>query len=190
MRFTFLPLLALAAYGVTFVAEKALLRGRKVKTAVNWDRGSLAAFDISGVLSVPAGIILGFTDFGRVRAGETYVEAAGILLLLAGTAFRWTAVFTLRSYFTVNVAILEGHRIVRHGIYRFIRHPSYTGLLLRYLGFGLAFANWLSAALIFLPLFGATLYRIRVEEAALRERFGGEYRSYSRATKRLIPGVY
>ena len=79
---------------------------------------------------------------------------------------------------------------MRRGVYRFIRHPSYTGLLLRYLGFGLAFANWLSAALIFLPLLGATVYRIRVEEAALRERFGDEFLSYSRATKRLIPGVY
>jgi protein-S-isoprenylcysteine O-methyltransferase Ste14 len=190
MRFTFLPSLALAVFGLTFVVEKAFLWGRKVKTEANWDRGSLAAFDISGVLSVPAGIVLGFTDFGRMRAGAGVVEAAGVFLLLAGTAIRWTAVFTLGSYFTVNVAILEGHRIVRHGIYRFIRHPSYTGLLLRYLGFGLAFANWLSLALIFLPLCVATLYRIRVEEAALRERFGEEYLSYTRATKRLIPGIY
>jgi len=112
------------------------------------------------------------------------------MLRRAGTAVRWAAIFTLKSYFTVNVSILEGQRIVRHGVYRVIRHPSYTGLLLRYLGFGLAFANWLSAALIFLPLCAATLYRIRVEEVALRERFGEEYLSYARATKRLIPGVY
>ena len=190
MRFTFLPLLAVAIYGVTFVAEKILLRGRKVRTEVNWDRGSLAAFDVSGVLTVPAGVVLGFTGFGRMRAGAGLVEAAGILLLVAGTTLRWAAVFTLGSYFTVNVTILEGQRVVRRGLYRFVRHPAYAGLLLRYLGFGLAFANWLSAALIFLPLLGATLYRIRVEEAALRERFGEEYLSYARATKRLIPGVY
>src|SRR5438046_3499224 len=122
MRFTFLPLLAFAVYGVTFVAEKALLRGRKVKTDANWDKGSLALFDISGVLSVPAGIILGFTDIARMRAGETYVAVAGIVLLIAGTAVRWAAIFTLRKFFTVNVTILEGQRIVRHGVYRFIRH--------------------------------------------------------------------
>ena len=44
MRFTFLPLLAVAFYGVTFVAEKVLLRGRKLKTGANWDKGSLALF--------------------------------------------------------------------------------------------------------------------------------------------------
>jgi protein-S-isoprenylcysteine O-methyltransferase Ste14 len=37
---------------------------------------------------------------------------------------------------------------------------------------------------------GATLYRIRVEEAALSEHFGEEYLNYSRATRRLVPGVY
>lgn len=190
MRFTFLPLLALAVYGLTFVAEKLFLRGHRVKTEVNWDRGSLAAFNISGALTVPAGIVLGFTDFGRMRAGAGVVEALGIFLLVAGTAIRWAAVFTLGTYFTVNVTILEGQKVVRRGLYRYMRHPSYTGLLLRYLGFGLAFANWLSVALIFLPLCGATLYRIGVEEAALRERFGEEYASYARETKRLIPGVY
>jgi len=190
MRFTFLPVLAFIIYAVTFVAEKVFLWGRKVKTEVNWDRGSLIIFDVSGVLTVPAGIVLGFTDIGRMRAGAGFVEVLGIVLLVAGTAVRWLAVFTLKSYFTVNVSILEGQRIVRDGVYRVMRHPSYTGLLLRYLGFGLAFANWLSAALIFLPLCAATLYRIRVEEAALRERFGEEYASYSRTTKRLIPGIY
>ena len=54
----------------------------------------------------------------------------------------------------------------------------------------MAFASWLSASLIFLPLFFAVLYRIRVEERALRENFGEEYLSYSQATKRLIPGIY
>jgi protein-S-isoprenylcysteine O-methyltransferase Ste14 len=188
MRFTLLPVIALAFYCVTFVAEKLRLRGRKVKTKL--DRGSLALFDISGVLSVPAGIVLGFTDYGRMRAGAVYVEAMGLVLLVAGTALRRAAIKELWRYFTVNVSILEGQRVIRRGLYRHVRHPSYTGLLLRYLGLGLAFANWLSAALIFLPLLCATVYRIRVEEDALTRHFGEEYRDYCRATRRLIPGVY
>jgi protein-S-isoprenylcysteine O-methyltransferase len=71
-----------------------------------------------------------------------------------------------------------------------MRHPAYTGLLLRYLGFGLALANWLSLALIFLPMLCTTLYRIRVEEEALVAHFGEEYAAYARETKRLVPGVY
>ena len=187
---THIAALALGFYVMTFVDEKLRLRGRKVKTAVNWDRGSLALFDVTGVLSVPAGIVLGFTAYGRVRACAAFVGALGLVLLVAGTALRRAAIRELWEYFTVNVSILEGQRVVRRGLYRLVRHPSYTGLLLRYLGFGLAFANWLSAALIFLPLLAATLYRVRVEEAALSEHFGEEYESYARDTKRLVPGLY
>lgn len=188
MRLDTLPTLALAFYCATFVAEKILLRGRRVKTGL--DRGSLKAFDVSGLLSIPAGIVLGFTDYGRLRASGPYVAAAGLSLLVAGTALRWAAIRALWRYFTVSVSILEGQRVVKRGLYGVVRHPSYTGLLLRYLGLGLALANWLSAALVFLPLLCATVYRIRVEEEALLEHFGEEYAEYASVTKRLVPGVY
>lgn len=188
MTFELLPAIACVIYGATFVAEKLMLRGRRVRTRL--DKGSLAAFDVSGVLSIPAGVVLGFTDYGRVRAYGPYVAGAGLVLLVAGTALRWAAIRALWKYFTVNVSILEGQKVVRRGLYGVVRHPSYTGLLVRYLGFGLALANWLSAALVFLPLLCATLYRIRVEEQALRAHFGEEYAAYASATKRLVPGIY
>src|SRR5215208_1930006 len=98
MKLDPLPTLAVVLYGATFVAEKILLRGRRVRTKL--DRGSLAAFDVSGVLSVPAGIVLGFTDYGRVRAFEPYVAVFGLTLMVAGTALRWAAIRALWSYFT------------------------------------------------------------------------------------------
>jgi protein-S-isoprenylcysteine O-methyltransferase Ste14 len=55
---------------------------------------------------------------------------------------------------------------------------------------GLAFANWISFFLIFFPVLLAALYRIRVEERALKEAFGDEYDDYSRSTKRFVPGIY
>ena len=118
------------------------------------------------------------------------VALVGLALLVAGTALRWAAIRALWRYFTVNVSILEGQRVVKRGLYGLVRHPAYTGLLLRYLGFGLAFANWLSAALVFVPLLCATVYRIRVEERALLEHFSEEYELYALAKKRLVPGIY
>ncbi|MBV8858605.1 MAG: isoprenylcysteine carboxylmethyltransferase family protein [Acidobacteria bacterium] len=190
MRFDWIPILAVAFYGVTLAAQRLVLGRRRVRTAENLDRGSYRLFDVTGLLSIPAAVVLGFTDDGRVRAGEPYVAAFGLALLVAGTAFRWAAIVTLWRYFTPNVSILEGQRVVRRGLYGLVRHPSYTGLLVRYLGFGLALANWLSAALVFLPLLCATLYRIRVEEEALRAHFGEEYAAYASETKRLVPGIY
>jgi len=185
-----LPLLTTILFAVTFVAEKILLWGRKKKSERDWDKYSLAVFDVSGFLSVPLGIILGFTDTGRIHKGYFLVSLTGIVLLLLGTTLRWTAIFTLKKYFTVNVTILENHQIVKKGLYKHLRHPSYTGLLLRYLGLGLSYANWLSLALIFLPLLLSVLYRMRVEESALLQTFGNEYEEYSKGVKRLIPKVY
>jgi protein-S-isoprenylcysteine O-methyltransferase Ste14 len=190
MRFDPVPLAAVAFYCVTLVAQNIVLRGRRVRTGADLDRGSYALYDVTGALSVPSAVVLGFTDYGRLPAGGPYVAAAGLALLVAGTALRWAAIVTLWKYFTPNVSILEGHRLVRRGLYGVVRHPAYTGLLLRYLGFGMALANWLSLALLFLPMLLTTLYRVRVEEEALRAHFGEEYAAYAGGTKRLVPGIY
>jgi protein-S-isoprenylcysteine O-methyltransferase len=50
--------------------------------------------------------------------------------------------------------------------------------------------NWLAAAVVIILPTLALLYRIHVEEAALREAFGEQYSSYCNTTKRLIPGIY
>ncbi len=145
---------------------------------------------MAATLAVPAGVIIGFTGVGRIPAGGDLLAGVGITLMLAGILIRWAAIYTLGRYFTRRVTILEGHRIIRSGLYKHLRHPSYLGYLLGNLGLGVAFANWLSVATIFVPILGASLYRIRVEEQVLLESFGGEYVEYARCTKRLIPKVY
>jgi protein-S-isoprenylcysteine O-methyltransferase Ste14 len=185
-----LPVIATVIFAVTFVAEKIMLWGHRVTSATNWDKSSLWVFDISGLLSLPVGIFLGYTSIGRIHAAYTFISLSGIVLMLFGTTLRWIAIFTLKDYFTVNVTIFKDHQIVDHGLYKYLRHPSYLGLLVRYLGFGLAFGNWLSALCIFTPLFGAVLYRIHVEEIALNQALGGQYAEYSKTTRRLIPKIY
>ncbi len=59
-------------------------------------------------------------------------------------------------------------------MYKHLRHPSYAGYLLGNLGLGMAFSNWLSIVIIFVPILAASLYRIWVEEDALLENFGDE----------------
>ena len=92
--------------------------------------------------------------------------------------------------FTVDVSIQENHKIVISGIYKTIRHPAYLGSLLSFLGIGIALVNWLSIIFIFIPIFIAFNYRIKVEEKVLIEEFGEEYLNYSNNTYRLFPGIY
>jgi protein-S-isoprenylcysteine O-methyltransferase Ste14 len=114
----------------------------------------------------------------------------GIVLIIAGLAVRWTAILTLRKYFTVDVAIINDHKVVMTGLYKHVRHPAYLGSLLSFLGLAISFSNWLAALVMFVPITGAFLYRIKVEEKALDAFLGDAYRQYCSSTKRLIPGIF
>ena len=114
--------------------------------------------------------------------------ALGILIL--GMAVRAAAIVTLGRAFSTNVATRAGQELERSGLYTLVRHPSYLGLELILLAFALHARTWVCFAVVFVPPSLAVLYRIQVEETALRLAFGANYEDYSRSTKRLIPGVY
>jgi protein-S-isoprenylcysteine O-methyltransferase Ste14 len=87
------------------------------------------------------------------------------------------------------VAIQPGHTLLTTGVYGVIRHPSYLGLLISSLGWGLAFRSGIGvllAGLLIPPL----LARIRAGERRLRTQFGAEYEAYCARTSRLIPGLH
>jgi protein-S-isoprenylcysteine O-methyltransferase Ste14 len=113
----------------------------------------------------------------------------GIALVYVGLAFRLYAIKVLGRYFTTSVAVVADQHVVADGPYKLIRHPSYTGLLIMFFGFGLSSTNRLSL----LVLMGCALiglsYRIHVEERALQAHLGLPYEEYMQHTKRLIPFV-
>jgi protein-S-isoprenylcysteine O-methyltransferase len=130
---------------------------------------------------------LPFAHIGGSSQSLLYVAFA---VFLAGIAIRWWAIIVLGRFFTSDLAVQPGHRIVQAGPYRLIRHPSYSGLLVCFLGSGLAMYNWLSLVLFFVPVLAAIVYRIHVEEAMLEKQFGAEYAEYRRRTRRLAPGIF
>ena len=79
---------------------------------------------------------------------------------------------------------------VSTGPYRWVRHPSYSGLFLIVTGCGLAAGNWLALAVCAVLPLPALLWRIHVEEAELTRVLDDRYRAYQAQTKRLIPGVW
>lgn len=115
---------------------------------------------------------------------------AGIVCIVLGLGLRYAAIFTLGKCFTWRVSILTSHPLVRRGFYRYLRHPSYTGGLLAFIGVALAFRSWLSLLVFSLTYVPAILHRIRVEERVLAEHFGDAFQAYRKETRRLIPFVY
>ena len=107
-----------------------------------------------------------------------------------GLALRVWSVVTLGRSFRTSVQVRRDQAVVSRGPYRWVRHPSYSALLLILVGVGLMFGSWLGlAACVVLPA-AALLWRIRVEEAALLGVLGESYGEYRAHTKRLVPRVW
>ena len=187
-----IPLLALAICAAWLFSEIAVgrLTRSKADSASALDRSSLKVLWLTIMPSTIIGCFLGLRGIGYVAAGASVVSYCGLVLILLGLVFRWTAMISLRKYFTSNVSIKSEHQLVTSGLYSIVRHPTYTGSLLSFAGLGLTFANWLSTAVIFIPILSAFLYRIKVEERALAEHFGESYAAYRRKVKCLFPPIY
>lgn len=119
-----------------------------------------------------------------------YFHKIGLCVIVAGMLFRFWAIYTLGHYFTVDVAIRDDHRLIQHGVYKYIRHPAYLGSLVSFVGNGIAMNNYIAFAIAVLPVTGAFLYRMYVEEKVLVNNFGEEYKVYKKETWRLIPFVF
>ena len=125
-----------------------------------------------------------------VFAESTILRYAGLALFATGVALRAWAFVYLGKFFSVFLTIQEGHRLVTGNIYRFVRHPSYTGLLVRSLGWALVFRS-LVGLLAWLVLLGFLVGRMNHEERVLESEFGAEWEAYQRRTpRRLVPGIY
>ncbi len=154
------------------------------------DKSSLRFLWMAILTSVTLGILVGLSGIGFTPVKGRLASVSGLVLIVLGLSVRWTAILTLKRYFTVDVSIVSGQQIISQGIYKIIRHPAYAGSLLSFLGLGVSYSNWLSMLVIFIPVLAAFLNRIRVEEKALTEVFGNEYTEYCKKTKRLVPGIY
>ena len=95
-----------------------------------------------------------------------------------------------RRAFRTTIEVDPEQTVVSTGPYRWVRHPSYCGLLLIVAGFGLSTGNWLSlAACVVVPL-PALVRRIHLEEAELDRVLGAAYRTYESGKARLIPRLW
>jgi protein-S-isoprenylcysteine O-methyltransferase len=167
-----------------------LKRRARAGESRNADRGSLALLWIVIVASVVSAFDIAHALPAAGMGAATTLRFLGIAVFAAGLAIRWYSIVHLGRFFTVNVAIAANHRLIDTGPYRFVRHPSYTGALMAFLGLALCLANWASLVVMLVPVFLVFLRRMHVEEGALLQAFGDQYRDYMHRTKRLIPAVY
>ncbi len=183
---------ARTALGVVTLAltVAALFAGGNLSPGVREDRANRWVIVAIGVIGALAAWLPALTDRRDLWTldGDA-LRWLGVALFAAGGGLRLWPVYVLGHRFSGLVAIQPGHTLATGGIYALIRHPSYLGLLVNTLGWGLAFRSALGvllAALLLPPI----LARIRAEETLLRTQFGAAYDAYRARTSRLIPGLY
>ena len=116
--------------------------------------------------------------------------AAGVVILLAGLVLRGWSFKALGQYFTHTVMVSSDQQVIASGPYRVLRHPSYAGIILAAIGVGLASANWADLIGVLLIILTPLLWRIHIEESALKATVGDRYRAYAAQHKRLVPLVW
>src|SRR3954467_6071753 len=176
----------IATLGISAVAELAL----QVRTRSEDARDPSYVWMLAGSF---AGVTLAFaaaTVHDRLPGPRWLPAVAGIAVMWAGFALRVWAVRTLGRFFRVEVTVDTDQTLAHTGPYARLRHPSYTGLLVFYLGLGIALDSYLSvAAAVLLPL-AAGVHRIGSEGGMLRHELGEPYAAYSARTARLVPHVW
>ena len=162
---------------------------------VRLDRGSLPFVILCAGLGVLAAVesathLTSAAVAPGIPALQWLLFSLGIAVIVTGSTVRAWSIVTLGRWFTYDVRITEGQPVVQSGPYRWVRHPSYTGVLLVLFGIGLTLGNWLSLLfIVVLPTVGL-VRRIRVEERALLGTIGKPYERYAAGRPRLFPGLW
>jgi protein-S-isoprenylcysteine O-methyltransferase Ste14 len=124
-----------------------------------------------------------------VLPGGDVTRWVGFALLTIGVSLRLGPMLELGRRFVSVVALQPGHTLHTRGFYRWVRHPSYLGILLMDLGFAGVFRS--TVALALMPVvFWMFKRRMDVEEGFMVEQFGEPYRAYMLQTARLLPMFY
>lgn len=169
-------------YPVAFIAViNELIFLKEVSDNRSRDKGILSALVISSTISV----LMYFA------ASVEHTEAmilTGCLLVLLGCIIRTWAKVTLGIHFSHTLRVLDGHKLINYGLFRFIRHPAYSGTILLMAGFG-CFLHPDAALLCFFVFFILAMRRIENEEEMMKESFGHRYSLFSKYSWKLFPFV-
>ena len=179
-----------AVFLLTYGPEFALIARSRPAQGEKTDRGSMTVIMLAGWIGMLGAFSVAGSRAFVITHGQKTWFVTGLVVLLFGSLLRRHCWRMLGKHFTGDVRASAEQPVIQQGAYRWVRHPSYTGGMLMYLGTGVALTNWLSAAIIALTGGAAYLYRVRVEEQALRANLGARYEEYMRRTKRFIPFVF
>jgi protein-S-isoprenylcysteine O-methyltransferase Ste14 len=118
-----------------------------------------------------------------------WIRWAGVAIGALGIAGIYWLFSSIGSGISPASGTRKEHKLVTHGIYKYIRHPLYTLGSSMFITFGMTADNWFIGFLGILA-FIAVAIRTPKEEANLIAKFGDEYREYMKRTGRFLPKLF
>lgn len=130
--------------------------------------------------------------YGHSWLRENFVEhtnlvgTIGLSISIIGAIIACTSRYILGNNWSLSVQRKANHQLIQNGIYKIVRHPIYTGLLLLFIGNAIIVGDY-RAIIAVLIVFVSLWLKLKKEEKLLTEIFGTKYMEYKKQTKALIP---
>ncbi|XP_056160332.1 protein-S-isoprenylcysteine O-methyltransferase A-like [Syzygium oleosum] len=120
-----------------------------------------------------------------------WISNFGVAMIVVGEIIRKMAIITAGRSFThlIKINHEDHHKLITHGIYRFIRHPGYCGFFIWSVGTQIMLCNPVSTFAFAAVVWHFFATRIPYEEFFLRQFFGQEYEKYARTVPSGVPFV-
>lgn len=190
-----MPLNVAVLIGLALVWSAAegflLLRDRnRGRGSTQRDERTRRANVLATECAVFSGLFIALPSLNVEWGGPYVLTAIGTVIALLGLVLRYAAIHILGQSFRTTIEIDKDQPVVQTGPYRYIRHPSYSGIVLFFVGYGLVSQNLVCLIASFVLPITALAHRITVEEAALVDELGPRYEEYRARTKKLIPFVW
>lgn len=131
---------------------------------------------------------------GSPLIGEQFALNVGLSVLAvviaaASVWFAMAAIKELGKQWSLAARLVEGHKLVKTGVYGIVRHPIYTAMLGMLVATGFVFSHWIALITGIVVFYIGTKIRTTLEENLLREAFGEEFSSWEARVPGLIPFV-
>lgn len=178
----YLPIILTAVFYLLRVRE-FLIKRELVPGPVKEKRSFLFLF-FSGTLVFVCAVV---EYLVRGGAPNYWFVVFGSMVIALSFIIRNWAIHSLGKFWSVHVEIRENHKLVTNGPYRAVRHPVYTAAILEVVGAVLLLQAYFTSLIILVLILPSIFYRIRIEEAALVEKFGEDYRKYMDQTGAIFP---
>lgn len=165
-------------------------RNRKIKVVEDrkskFDYGLIAIVTIGGVLLPLLWMIFdvfAFADYPLYPASL----AGGTLVLAVGLWLFKRSHDDLGTNWSVSLEVREDHKIIKQGVYKYIRHPMYSSLFLYSGAQAFLLSNWIVGPAGIVTFALLYFFRVKSEEKMMLDKFGPEYEVYMSETNRLSP---